>query len=124
VSSVGELKCLLQKAQTNSMKFAGPTQSMTFGGQEQALVPFVSPFVGNGGNPMPVREDKVVDFDTEGHVLRVHVSRSIGAGTTCFKPRGIRKKRSDTNKKNTDGSKNGSKNGSVLLRELAELGMF
>ena len=110
------------------MKFAGPTQSMMFGGQEQALVPFVSPFVGNGGttgsSPMPVREDKVVDFDTEGHVLRVHVSRSIGGGS--FKPRGIRKKRngSDGSQKSNDGSKNGRKSGSVLLRELAELGFF
>ena len=108
------------------MKFAGPTQ--TFGGQEQPLVPFVSPFVGNGGttgsSPMPVREDKVVDFDTEGHVLRVHVSRSIGGGS--FKPRGIRKKRngSDGSQKSNDGSKNGRKSGSVLLRELAELGFF
>jgi len=113
---VGELKGLLQKAQTQSMKFG-------VGGQEQ-LSPFggvVSPFVGNGGttgsSPMPVREDKVVDFDTEGHVLRVHVSRSIGAGSG-FKPRGIRKK------KKSDGSAGNKKSGCALLHELHELGLF
>ncbi len=120
--SVGKLKELLHTAQTQSMKFGGleVAQTQKSVAQEQ-LSPFcgvVSPFVGNGGTPM--REDKVVDFDEYGNVLRVHVSRSVGCAS--FKSRGIRK----AAKKNgrTGGGGGGKRGGPSVLSEMQSLGLI
>ena len=99
--------------------------------KEQQLCPFggVSPFVGNGGTPVPMREDRVVDFDEYGNVLRVHVSRSVGCAS--FKSRGIRK----APKKSTgssggsrtgggSGKGGGKRGGQSVLSEMQSLGMI
>ena len=123
--SVGKLKELLHTAQ--SMKFGGGlevAQTQKSVAQEQ-LSPFggvvspFGPFVGNGGTAVPMREDKVVDFDEYGNVLRVHVSRSVGCAS--FKSRGIRK----AAKKNGGGGGGGGKRGGhSVLSEMQSLGLI
>ena len=129
--SVGKLKELLHTAQTQSMKFGGGlevglevAQTQKSVAQEQ-LSPFggvvspFGPFVGNGGTAVPMREDKVVDFDEYGNVLRVHVSRSVGCAS--FKSRGIRK----AAKKNGGGGGGGGKRGGhSVLSEMQSLGLI